>query len=155
MRKVVVILFAAGVLAGGVAIVGSSMSAGVFQLTVEETLAAPERFLGREFRLVGTVAAGSVVRGPGPFDLKFAVRDASGRTLPCSYQGTVPDPFAEDREVILQGTLREGPRMDVSKIIVKCPSKYQEEGVSEEEAAQYYERKYRTGHPERGADPRR
>ncbi len=146
MKRAVTIAVALLVLAGGVAIVGSSMSAGVFQLTLEETLASPERYQDRELKVVGTVARGSVLRGPNPFEMTFSIRDAAGRVLPCHYQGTVPDPFAEDREVILQGILKEGPRMEVSKITVKCPSKYQEEGVSEEEAAQYYERKYRSGH---------
>jgi hypothetical protein len=33
--------------------------------------------------------------------------------------------------------------MVVSKITVKCPSKYQEAGVTEEAAAEYYNTKYR------------
>lgn len=146
MKKAVTVVVAVAVLAGGVAIVGSSMSAGVFQLTIEETLASPDRYQDREFKVVGTVVPGSISRRGGPFEMAFSIRDAAGRALPCHYQGTVPDPFAEDREVILQGTLREGPRMEVSKITVKCPSKYEEEGLSEEEAQQYYDRKYRSGH---------
>lgn len=146
MNKVVMVGAALAVLAGGAAIVGSSMSAGVFQLTIEETLASPERYIGRELKVVGTVASGTISRAAGPFEIAFSIRDAAGRMLPCHYRGMVPDPFAEDREVILQGTLREGPRMEVSKIVVKCPSKYEEEGLSEEEAQRYYDRKYRSGH---------
>lgn len=147
LKKLVPAIIFAAVIGGGIGIVASSMSAGVFQTSVAEALGTPERFMGREFKVTGEVVKGSVRRGPGPFDLEFAIKDTAGEgLLRCRYRGTVPDPFAEGREVILQGVLREGPLMEVSKITVKCPSKYQEEGLSEEEAKEYYERKYMEGH---------
>lgn len=145
MRKVVAGIVAVAILALGLAIVASSMSAAFFQLSIEETIASLDRYRDREVKVVGIVVPGSVAKGFGPFEVSFSIQDGVGRTLPCQYTGTLPDPFAEGREVILQGTLRSGPRLEVSKVIVKCPSKYVEEGVSEEEA-QYYERKYRMGH---------
>lgn len=144
-RKIVIALVALAVLGGGVAIIGSSMSQGVFNLTLAEALASPDRLQGKEFKVVGNVADGSVVKGATPFDLDFAVTDKEGRRLDCHYKGAVPDPFAEGREVILQGTM-DGRKMQVSKITVKCPSKYQEEGVTEDQADQYYKKKYDRGH---------
>jgi cytochrome c-type biogenesis protein CcmE len=142
-KKIATVLIALVVLGGGVAIVGSSMSSGVFNLTLADALARPERLVGQEFKVGGNVAAGSVVRSPDGFEVAFTIEDAESRRLKCHYKGAVPDPFAEGREVILQGTLDAANVMQVSKITVKCPSKYQEAGVTEEEAADYYQTKYK------------
>lgn len=145
-RKVVTVLLAVAVLAGGVAIVASSMSGGVFSLTIAEAQSAPELHVGKEVKVSGDVVAGSVVRGATPFEMEFAIADKEGRRLDCHYKGSIPDPFAEGREVILQGSIGADRRMEVSKITVKCPSKYQEAGVSEEQADDYYRKKYQNGH---------
>ncbi len=148
VRKVVPVLVAVVVLVGGFAIVGSSMKSGVFNLTLEEALAASGTLGDREFKVGGNVMQGSVSKGANSFETAFAITDAGGRQLDCLYQGALPDPFAEGREVILQGHLESDRRMRVSKITVKCPSKYQEAGVSEEQADQYYRNKYQNGHRE-------
>jgi cytochrome c-type biogenesis protein CcmE len=145
-RKVIPLLVALAVVGGGIAIVGSSMSSGVFSLTIEEALASAGRLRDKDFKVGGNVVAGSVGRGATPFELSFAIADAGGRRLDCHYKGSVPDPFAEGREVILQGRMDDGSRMEVSKITVKCPSKYQEEGVNEEQYDDYYRKKYDKGH---------
>ncbi len=141
-KKIATILVAVGLLVGGIAVVGSSMSSGVFNLTLSQALAQTDRLVGQEFKVGGNVAASSIVRGDSPFEIDFAIEDDEARRLPCRYKGAVPDPFAEGREVILQGTLDASGRMLVSKITVKCPSKYQEAGITEEAAADYYRDKY-------------
>lgn len=146
--KIVPIVVAIAVLGGGFAIVASSMQSGVFSLTLEEALAASETLGSREFKVGGNVVEGSIAKGSNTFETMFAVADAGGRRLECLYQGALPDPFAEGREVILQGRLEGEKRMRVSKITVKCPSKYQEAGVSEEQADEYYKGKYKGGHRE-------
>ena len=148
-RKIASVAIAAAVVAGGAAIVGSSMSSGVFSLTLEQVLAQAGELEGREFKVTGKVRPGSVKQGATPFEITFAVTDDKGRVLDCRYKGTVPDPFAEDREVILQGTLGPDRVMKVSKITVKCPSKYEEAGMSEEDYSDYYKEKYEEGHRKR------
>ena len=145
-RKVITVLAAIAVLGGGVAIVASSMSSGVFSLSVQEVLASGDRLEGREFKVAGAVMPGSFSKDTTPFEWRFAVSDKEGRRLDCHYRGSVPDPFAEGREVILQGTRSAEGRMEVGKITVKCPSKYEEAGVTEDRAAEYYQQKYRDGH---------
>ncbi len=145
-RKIVPVVVAVALLVGGFAIVGSSMQSGVFSLTLEEALAASETLGSKEFKVGGNVVEGSVSRGSNAFETTFSIADAAGRRLVCAYQGALPDPFAEGREVILQGSFERGNRMKVSKITVKCPSKYQEAGVDEEKANEYYKNKYDGGH---------
>lgn len=154
MKKVATLLIALAVLGGGVAIISTSMSSGVFNLTIEQALADSATLEQREFKVAGNVLAGSIRKGSSSFEVSFAIGDAEGRRLECEYRGAVPDPFAEGREVILQGTLASDGRMRVSKMTVKCPSKYQEEGLGEDQYNEYYGRKYQTGHPQDEATDR-
>jgi cytochrome c-type biogenesis protein CcmE len=80
---------------------------------------------GRSYELVGKVADGSVRRTGDT--MVFRVRDRDGSaSVPVRYQGAVPDPFREGREVIVtvrkQGGVFVGER---DTLITKCPSKYQ------------------------------
>ena len=81
---------------------------------------------GVSYKLTGKVVEGSVQRTQKGID--FQVRDRDGaRAVPVSYQGVVPDPFREGREVIVtvqrQGGVFVGER---DSLITKCPSKFTE-----------------------------
>lgn len=146
IKKVIVVILVIGVILSGVVIVGSSMSSGVFSLSISDVLSLQNDLIGKGFKVTGKVAMGSVRRLSQGFEYEFAIQDELGRKLFCFYQGTLPDPFAEGRDVILEGTLSEKGGMLVKKVIVKCPSKYQEEGMPEEQYQEYYNKKYKQGH---------
>jgi cytochrome c-type biogenesis protein CcmE len=79
---------------------------------------------GVSYQLTGKVVEGSVQRTQDGLD--FEVRDRDGaQAVPISYQGVVPDPFREGREVIVtvqrQGDGFMGER---DSLITKCPSKF-------------------------------
>ena len=62
---------------------------------------------GRSYQLTGKVVDGSVRRQGTT--LLFRVRDRNGtRSVPVRYTGTVPDPFREGREVIVDVRKRGG-----------------------------------------------
>jgi len=151
-RKIVPVIVAVAVLVGGFAIVASSMQSGVFNLTLQEAIAASDTLGTKEFKVGGNVLAGSIKKGSNTFETSFVITDIDGRRLDCMYQGALPDPFAEGREVILQGHLEGGMRLRVLKITVKCPSKYEEAGVTEDQADKYYKDKYLNGHQEDAPD---
>lgn len=82
---------------------------------------------GKSYDLTGKVAANSVEEGQ---TLRFAITDRDGSAeLPVEYEGIVPDPFREGREVILTGALDSNGVFVAEKdsLITKCPSKFQEE----------------------------
>jgi len=58
--------------------------------------------------------------------LHFLLRDRHGMTsVPVVYTGTVPDLFKTGREVVVDGTLRNGVFVAVrNSLVTKCPSKY-------------------------------
>jgi cytochrome c-type biogenesis protein CcmE len=79
---------------------------------------------GQSYQLTGKVAQGSV-RHAGA-TLLFRVQDRKGSgSVPVRYTGTVPDPFREGREVIVdvrkQGDVFVGER---DSLVTKCPSKF-------------------------------
>jgi cytochrome c-type biogenesis protein CcmE len=58
--------------------------------------------------------------------LRFTLRDVKGNaTVPVLYHGTVPDLFRSGRDVVIQGTLRNGVFVALpGTLLTKCPSKY-------------------------------
>jgi cytochrome c-type biogenesis protein CcmE len=59
--------------------------------------------------------------------LRFQLRDVNGTTIvPVVYKGSVPDLFRTDRDVVVDGRLRNGVFVAVpNTLVTKCPSKYQ------------------------------
>jgi len=118
--RLVVALTAAVLLAG--ALVYTSVSASTEAKTPSQLLASAQA--GRSYQLTGKVVPGSIHhRGAA---LLFRVRDRSGAaSVPVRYSGTVPDPFRDGREVIVNvrrhGSTFVGER---DSLITKCPSKF-------------------------------
>lgn len=116
--RLVVALTAAVLLAG--ALVYTSFSAGNPSVTPSRLLASA--VAGRSYQVTGKVMqwrkAGSVQR--------FLLRDRKGSgRVPVVYDGPVPDPFRDGREVVI--TLRRqgaGYVGEKNSLITKCPSKY-------------------------------
>ncbi|MDX6632619.1 MAG: cytochrome c-type biosis protein CcmE [Solirubrobacterales bacterium] len=80
----------------------------------------------RSYDLTGKVAAGSVRRHGERLDFRVSDRDGSG-AIPVRYQGTVPDPFREGREVVVSGHVRDGVFIgERDTLSTKCPSKFSE-----------------------------
>ena len=77
--------------------------------------------------LVGAVVGkvhGDSYRGGMRFLLKD-VRSTNAARVPVVYRGSVPDLFKTGRDVVVEGTLRDG--VFVAKrnsLVTKCPSKY-------------------------------
>ncbi len=88
---------------------------------------------GQNYVLTGKVVEHSVKRDGEV--LHFSVADLTGGTsIPVAYTGTVPDPFREGREIIVnvqkQGDSYVGER---NSLTTKCPSKYQVAPPSEKQ----------------------
>lgn len=72
-------------------------------------------------RVVGTPSGDAHAEG-----LRFQLRDVKGTTVvPVVYKGSVPDLFRTDRDVVVDGRLRNGVFVAVpNTLVTKCPSKY-------------------------------
>jgi cytochrome c-type biogenesis protein CcmE len=83
---------------------------------------------GESFKVTGKVVAGSIRRvgGAEGQTLYFRVRDRDGLvSVPVVYRGVVPDPFRDNREVIVTGQMRSGTFVgERDTLVTKCPSKF-------------------------------
>jgi cytochrome c-type biogenesis protein CcmE len=80
---------------------------------------------GQTYQLTGKVVPGSIRRNAGV--TSFRISDRSDRTsVPVRYTGSVPDPFAANREVVVN-VRKEGATYigEKDSLVTKCPSKYQ------------------------------
>ncbi|MDQ4072033.1 MAG: cytochrome c maturation protein CcmE [Actinomycetota bacterium] len=120
--RAVVLLTVALLLAG--ALVYTSFSAATEAATPSQLVASAEP--DRSYELTGRVVDGSVRRAGER--LRFAVRDRAGQTaIPVVYEGAVPDPFREGREVIVEGRVAGGKLVaERDSLVTKCPSKFTE-----------------------------
>lgn len=110
------------------ALVYVSFTAGNPELTASQLL--NREHPGQSYILAGTVLVGSV-RHEGS-TLVFRVRDPRlPVSVPVSYTGIVPDPFAAGRGVLV--TVRPGGSTFIGEgnsLTTKCPSKYQAKAAS-------------------------
>jgi len=118
--RLVVALGAALILAG--ALVYTSFSASTRASTPSDVVTSAEP--GRSYELTGKVVDGSVDREGER--LRFEIRDRDGTTsVPVAYEGVIPDPFREGREVIVEGELERGTFVaERDSLVTKCPSKF-------------------------------
>ncbi|HEY2600806.1 MAG TPA: cytochrome c maturation protein CcmE [Thermoleophilaceae bacterium] len=120
--RLVIALTAAMLLAG--ALIYTSFSAATDAKQPSQLLTSANT--GRSYELTGKVVQGSVVRSGD--SMRFTVRDrnGTGRALPVTYSGEVPDPFRGGREIIVKGTMRKGTFVGQrDSLVTKCPSKFQ------------------------------
>jgi cytochrome c-type biogenesis protein CcmE len=141
-----------GRLAIGILLVGAALSylvyAGtrdnlVYYYEVSEVQAAAASTDGR-IRVSGDVVEGSIVKDEKARQIRFAIRatkadgepvDASDRSIPVVYAGTVPDIFREGIQVVVEGKMGSDGMFEAETLLAKCPSKYQEAGQLSAEPA--------------------
>jgi cytochrome c-type biogenesis protein CcmE len=80
---------------------------------------------GTSYEMTGEVVKGSITHAGNGIAFRVVDRDGSGKSLPVTYQGTVPDPFRGGREIVLTGSLENGTFVgEPETLITKCPSKF-------------------------------
>jgi cytochrome c-type biogenesis protein CcmE len=124
-----VALTAAVVLA--VALVYTSFSAGRDEVTASQLVKKARP--GATYILAGTVLEGSVHRTDA--GVTFRIRDPKLKmSVPVTYHGSIPDPFAQGRAVLLDVKEGTSPTSmyigEGNSLTTKCPSKYKAASAS-------------------------
>jgi len=92
---------------------------------IEPSTLAP--YMGKDVLLVGTVV-GHVSGDAHAGGMRFLLKDDHGtstQTVPVRYSGSVPDLFRTGRQIVVEGTLRNGTfAAKPGSLVTKCPSKY-------------------------------
>jgi cytochrome c-type biogenesis protein CcmE len=80
---------------------------------------------GTHAEMTGTVVKGSIRHVGNGIAFRVVDRDETGKALPVTYKGTVPDPFRGGREIVLTGSVENGTFVgEPETLITKCPSKF-------------------------------
>lgn len=95
--------------------------------TVSELKEKGESVYDQGVRVNGDVVPGSIKADTDHLTLTFTIIDDFQETLNVSYEGTTPDNFGDETQVVLEGKLHSTGIFHASKIITKCPSKYEAE----------------------------
>lgn len=83
-----------------------------------------------EFRVTGEVVAGTIVDAPSQSMLTFTMADIMNPDIVVDvvFKGIKPDAFSEGQHTVVEGTYdRAANVFYADTMLVKCPSKYEEE----------------------------
>lgn len=79
---------------------------------------------GKHLRVKGELVKESVIWEPEIPRLRFMLTDGTSQ-VEMVYHEVIPDNFDHSTELIVEGTLGEGNQFTVSKLMLQCPSKYE------------------------------
>ena len=97
---------------------------------VDEVMASPQEWYGKNLQLHGHVVDQSIMRRPNTLEYRFQV-EANGKVITANYTGIVPDTFKSGSEVVLKGRLSEaGFAVEPDGVMAKCPAKYEPQQTS-------------------------
>jgi len=100
----------------------------MYMITVAEYLDASNSYAGNTVRIAGKVSAGSMKWNATTSDLRFTLEDMDGRgNIDIHYNGLLPDMFAEDRKVVVEGPYTTASSFEATTVLTSCPSKYEAE----------------------------
>ena len=94
-----------------------------YYYSVDEFAQQKSAVQNHSLRIAGKVKTGSIERNLKEMSLSF-ILNGSDTSVPINYTGAVPDNFAEDREVVVQGRLDTNGTFQADKLMTRCESKY-------------------------------
>lgn len=110
----------------------ATITSGAYYLTVNELLDRSPELYGERVRVNGIVVADSEEWNAEEITLKFTVYDENdelgeGRQLPIVFVGPRPDNFQRAVSAIIEGTLSPSGEFEAQTLLLKCPSRYEED----------------------------
>lgn len=111
----------------GYQIVRATQTTGAYYMTVAELYAERPQIHGQRVRVNGNVVIGSENWDAENVTLKFSISDESGEALPIVFYGPRPDNFQRAASAIIEGELLPDGTFEAQTLLLKCPSRYEEE----------------------------
>jgi cytochrome c-type biogenesis protein CcmE len=105
----------------------ATRTTGAYYMTVQEVRDAGPEMVGQRVRVSGQVLEGSEDWNAQAVTLRFAITDETGAQLPIVFYGPRPDNFQRAAEAITEGTLLPDGTFEADNLLLKCPSRYDEE----------------------------
>lgn len=110
-------------------VVAMTLTTGSYWLTVSELQSGAARYAGESVRVSGAVLQEGADWNAQEVTLRFTVTDENGAQLPIVFHGPRPDNFARATEAIVEGRLLPDGSFQADNLLLKCPSRYDEEPV--------------------------
>jgi cytochrome c-type biogenesis protein CcmE len=110
-----------------VQMVQATRTTGAYYMTVDELNAQGPEIYGERVRVNGDVVGGTEDWDSSNVVLRFSIGDASGETLPIVFFGPRPDNFQRAASAIVEGELLPDGTFQAETLLLKCPSRYEEE----------------------------
>lgn len=99
-----------------------------YYLTVSELKEKGESVYDQGVRVNGYVSPGSIESDPENRILTFTITDSDGNeSLYVTYEGSRPDNFGDETQVVLEGKLDSTGLFHASSILTKCSDYYESE----------------------------
>jgi len=111
----------------GVQIVQATRTTGAYFMTVGELNARASTLQGQRVRVNGNVIQGTEDWKPQEMTLKFSVQDEKGARVAVVFHGPRPDNFQRAASAIVEGELLPNGSFQAENLLLKCPSRYEEE----------------------------
>ncbi|MCS6827818.1 MAG: cytochrome c maturation protein CcmE [Caldilinea sp.] len=105
----------------------ATTTTGAYYLTVGELYERVPQIYGERVRVSGNVVEGSENWNPQEVTLRFQITDESQRVLPIVFYGPRPDNFTRAASAIIEGELLPDGTFQAQTLLLKCPSRYEEE----------------------------
>ena len=105
-------------------------SSAAYFLTVDELYAKGPAMENQTVRVSGKVDAATINFDNRDLLLTFDVTSETGQRMPVTFNGPKPDQMREGAEAILEGKY-DGQAFTAQTLLLKCPSRYEEQGVEE------------------------
>lgn len=130
-QTLVKLLFTAGVVAGGGGfLLWSSVGNAQHYKMVDQLMAAPAEWEGRDMKIHGWVQPGSIKEQVVGQEMhRTFVLEHTGKRIFVTHIGPKPDTFRDRSEVVATGSLAKQAdgsyRFAATELMAKCPSKYE------------------------------
>ncbi len=111
----------------GYQMVQATTSTGAYYMTVSELFEQSSQIYGERVRVNGNVVEGTDDWNARELTLKFTIADETGDHLPIVFYGPRPDNFQRAASAIVEGELLEDGTFQANTLLLKCPSRYEEE----------------------------
>ena len=105
-------------------IISSTRGSVVYALTIQELHDRRPAIYGQGVRVGGNVAGDSIIFNASDLTLNFTLYNGA-LTLPVQYKGAQPDMFRDEAQVLVEGKYGEDGLFRATKLLLKCPSKYE------------------------------
>ncbi len=107
----------------------SFQSNAVYYLTLREFNAQRAKLVGQTIRINGPLDKSSIQLDQKSMVLNFNMKDGD-LVQPVVYKGVVPDTLTTGDSVVAEGRLDTNGVFQASTILVKCPSKYEQQATT-------------------------